>query len=194
MLYIAPIPLAQITTQKMTHANLSPLQQIIAVLPLLLLIICGCIIGYVVIHAEYKEGILQNSSITPDTVNEKMLYDILKETQAYYQNNRRQMTIIFICAIISCFVGLTVLMTSIFYFAGEAKTIGSLSGTIISFISGAFFWIYKQCNKQVEGYFNTLTYLQNIFIAMELIKDCPDDIKNEKICKIIDSLMEHHSK
>ena len=45
-----------------------------------------------------------------------MLYSTLIETRAYYKNNRRQMAIIFICAIISSFAGLTVLMVSVFSF------------------------------------------------------------------------------
>lgn len=99
------------------------------------------------------------------------------------------MAIIFVCAIISCFVGLTVLMISIFYFNDKAQTMGIISGTVVSFISGSFFWIYKQCNNQVQHYFNELIKIQNIFIAMELIEECNEKTKNQNITKIIDKLI-----
>ena len=138
-----------------------------------------------------KEEKITDHISEPDNAIGKMLFNSLQQTKAYYKNNRIQMTIIFICAIISCFVGLTVLMISIFYFNNEAQTqtLGIISGTVVSLISGTFFWIYKQCNNQVQHYFNELIKIQNIFIAMELIAECNDESKNQNIDKIIDKLI-----
>lgn len=125
----------------------------------------------------------------PDNTIGKMLYNSLQQTKSYYKNNRIQMTITFVCAIISCFIGLTVLMVSIFYFNDKSQTMGIISGTVVSFISATFFWIYKQCNNQVQHYFNELIRIQNFFIAMELIEKCNDKTKNQNINKVIDELI-----
>ena len=174
-----------------THVDRTSLEQFISDLPFMVIII-----GIFVLFIDVFKLLLKEEKITdhisePDNAIGKMLFNSLQQTKAYYKNNRIQMTIIFICAIISCFVGLTVLMISVFYFNNEAQTqtLGIISGTVVSLISGTFFWIYKQCNNQVQHYFNELIKIQNIFIAMELIAECNDESKNQNIIKIIDKLI-----
>ena len=181
--------LSTITIRKMTHTDQNTLDFFIALLPIIMMIIGLFITVIISIKAEYGVKKVPNYITEPDTASGKMLYNSLQQTKAYYKNNRIQMTIIFVCAIISCFVGLTVLMISVFYFHDEAKTMGIISGTVVSFISGTFFWIYKQCNNQVQHYFNELVKIQNIFIAIELTHECNDEVKNIKIDKIIDYLI-----
>ena len=182
-----------ISTRQITHANQTPLQMFISSFPFILMILCAFIIFIVLIKSEDNINKTSQSIAEPDTASGKMLYNSLQQTKAYYKNNRIQMTIIFVCAIISCFVGLTVLMISVFYFNDEAKTMGIISGTVVSFISGTFFWIYKQCNNQVQHYFNELIKIQNIFIAIELTQECNDEVKNTKVDKIIDYLINSSS-
>lgn len=171
------------------HIDRNPLELFIGLFPIILTIICFAIILIIIIKSEYNTNKISKSFTEPDNISGKMLYNSLQQTKSYYKNNRMQMSIIFVCAIISCFIGLTVLMISIFYFNDEAKTMGIISGTVVSFISGTFFWIYIQCNNQVKHYFNELIKIQNIFIAMELIEECNDEAKNQNINKIIDNLI-----
>lgn len=177
------------TVKKMTHIERTPLQTITVFLPLILIILCFFIFTIFVLKSEYDTRKTSKVLLEPDTISGKVLYNSLQQTKAYYKNNRTQMAIIFICAIISCFVGLTVLLVSIFYFNDEAKTMGIISGTVVSFISGTFFWIYKQCYNQVQFYFNELIRIQNISIAIELAQECTDEAKNANINKIIDFLI-----
>lgn len=177
------------TIRKMIHVDRTPLQTFTFSLPFILFILCMFIIAIFILKSEYDTCKISNKFSEPDTVSGKMLYNSLQQTKAYYKNNRIQMTIIFICAIISCFIGLTVLMFSIFYFNDKAQTMGIISGTVVNFISLTFFWIYKQCNNQVQHYFSELIKIQNIFIAIELIEECNDKTKNENINKIIDGLI-----
>lgn len=174
-----------------THVDRTPLEQFISELPFMVIIIGTFVVFIVVFKLLLKEEKITEHISEPDNAIGKMLFNSLQQTKAYYKNNRAQMTIIFICAIISCFIGLTVLMISIFYFDDEAQTqtLGIISGTVVSLISGTFFWIYKQCNNQVQHYFNELIKIQNIFIAMELIEECNDEYKNQNINKIIDKLI-----
>ena len=65
---------------------------------------------------------------------------------------------------------------------------GVISGSMPNF-SMRSMRIYKQCNNQVQHYFNELIKIQNIFIAMELIVECNDESKNQNINKIIDKLI-----
>ena len=185
--------LLTVTTKQMTHVNQTPLQMFISSLPFILIILCLFTFFIYVLKIEKDTNQTSQPIAEPDTASGKMLYNSLQQTKAYYKNNRIQMTIIFICAIISCFVGLTVLMISIFYFNDEAKAMGIISGTVVSFISGTFFWIYRQCNNQVQHYFNELIKIQNIFIAIELTQECSDEIKNIKVDKIIDCLINSSS-
>lgn len=185
------LTLATTVMKTRTHVDRTPLEQFISNLPFMVIIIGIFILFITVFKLLLKEEKITNHISEPDNAIGKMLFNSLQQTKAYYKNNRIQMTIIFICAIISCFVGLTVLMLSIFYFNNEAQTqtLGIISGTVVSLISGTFFWIYKQCNNQVQHYFNELIKIQNIFIAMELIVECNDESKNQNINKIIDKLI-----
>ena len=185
------LTLATTVMKTRTHVDRTPLEQFISNLPFMVIIIGIFILFIAVFKLLLKEEKITNHISEPDNAIGKMLFNSLQQTKAYYKNNRIQMTIIFICAIISCFVGLTVLMISIFYFNNEAQTqtLGIISGTVVSLISGTFFWIYKQYNNQVQHYFNELIKIQNIFIAMELIVECNDESKNQNINKIIDKLI-----
>lgn len=181
--------LATTVTRTRTHIDRTPLEQFVSDLPLILIFIGTLIFLIILVKTLLKEDKIPNPFSEPDTISGKMLYNSLQQIKAYYKNNRLQMTVIFICAIISCFVGLTVLLISIFYFNDEAKTMGIISGTVVSFISGTFFWIYKQCNSQVQLYFSELIKIQNIFIAIELTQECNDETKNANIDKIIEFLI-----
>lgn len=185
------LTLATTVMKTRTHVDRTPLEQFISNLPFMVIIIGIFILFIAIFKLLLKEEKITNHISEPDNAIGKMLFNSLQQTKAYYKNNRIQMAIIFICAIISCFVGLTVLMISIFYFNNEAQTqtLGIISGTVVSLISGTFFWIYKQCNNQVQHYFNELIKIQNIFIAMELIVECNDESKNQNINKIIDKLI-----
>lgn len=185
------LTLATTVIRTRTHVDRTPLEQFVSNLPFMVIIIGIFILFIAVFKLLLKEEKITDHISEPDNAIGKMLFNSLQQTKAYYKNNRIQMTIIFICAIISCFVGLTVLMISIFYFNNEAQTqtLGIISGTVVSLISGTFFWIYKQCNNQVQHYFNELIKIQNIFIAMELIAECNDESKNQNTDKIIDKLI-----
>lgn len=185
------LTLATTVIRTRTHVDRTSLEQFISDLPFMVIIIGIFVLFIAVFKLLLKEEKITDHISEPDNAIGKMLFNSLQQTKAYYKNNRIQMTIIFICAIISCFVGLTVLMISVFYFNNEAQTqtLEIISGTVVSLISGTFFWIYKQCNNQVQHYFNELIKIQNIFIAMELIAECNDESKNQNINKIIDKLI-----
>lgn len=127
--------LATTVIRSRTHIDRSPLEQLIVYLPFMLIIIGAFVLFIFIIHSTSNDNKISDHISEPDDAIGKMLYNSLQQTKAYYKNNRIQMTIIFMCAIISCFVGLTVLMISIFYFNDEAKTLGIISGTVVSFIS-----------------------------------------------------------
>lgn len=188
-MYTTCIKLATTFTRTRTHIDRTPLEQFISDLPFMVLFIGFFVFVIVAIKMTVNENKTPDYYLEPDNATGKMLYNSLQQTKAYYKNNRIQMIIVFVCAIISCFVGLTVLMISIFYFNDEAKTMGVISGTVVSFISATFFWIYKQCSNQVQHYFNILTHIQSIFIAMELVEKCSEKTKEKNINKIIDNLL-----
>ena len=182
------------TTRTVTKTPIdkTALEQFIGMLPLLLIILGMFIILLVVVKMTLKD---ESTSPMMDcdlsnNISNQLMRQIVKESAFYYKNNRRQMIAIFICALISCFAGLALLIFSALYFADEAKTMGIIGGIIINFISSIIFWIYKQCSKQVQCDFNTLIHLQNICLAIELINDCDDEIQNRKKEALIDKLLE----
>ena len=167
----------------------SPLEAFVGMLPLLVIIIGVVIVVILAIKSEYTDTERFDTFEKTDSTSGKMLYSVMQETNEYYKNNRGRINVIFISAVISCFVGLITIMISIFYFSDYAKTAGIVSGIIITFISNIFFWLYKQCDKRVQKYFNTLIYLQKVFIAMELVKECDEDMRKEKIGGLVDALI-----
>lgn len=172
-----------------SRVDQSPLEAFVGMLPLLVIII-GVIIGVILaIKSEYTDTERFDTFEKTDSTSGKMLYSVMQETNEYYKNNRRRINVIFISAVISCFVGLITIMISIFYFSDYSKTAGIVSGIIITFISNIFFGLYKQCDKRVQKYFNTLIYLQKVFIAMELVKECDEDMRKEKIGGLVDALI-----
>lgn len=164
-------------------------ERLVSMIPLVLLLIGVVTVILLIVRTESKDCDLALPVGEPETVSGRVLYSTLIETRAYYKNNRRQMAIIFICAIISCFAGLTVLMISVFYFPDQAQTAGAAAGAVMSLVSGGFFWIFRQCSRQVENYFHALIRLQNIFIAVELCKNCSEPLRDEKNAQLIDALM-----
>lgn len=108
------LTLATTVIRTRTHVDRTPLEQFVSNLPFMVIIIGIFILFIAVFKLLLKEEKITDHISEPDNAIGKMLFNSLQQTKAYYKNNRIQMTIIFICAIISCFVGLTVLMISIF--------------------------------------------------------------------------------
>lgn len=98
------------TTRTVTKTPIdkTALEQFIGMLPLLLIILGMFIILLVVVKMTLKD---ESTSPMMDcdlsnNISNQLMRQIVKESEFYYKNNRRQMIAIFICALISCFAGL----------------------------------------------------------------------------------------
>ncbi|AWK51067.1 hypothetical protein DIC82_08590 [Clostridium beijerinckii] len=93
--------------------------------------------------------------------------------------------IVLIAGIVLCFYGKLGLNITI---------LSSLSGLIGEFIGATSLLLYKESTKQIQLFFDKLSYLQHIMLSVELAERLDDSKKQEQISVIISSLIENKTK
>ena len=93
----------------------------------------------------------------------------------YYVINKSQAKWSFFASIFAVTAGLIVLVLTI----QKAKTglsmaAGSLSGALLEFIAGGFFYIYNKSLQQTLLFYTNLTRLQDTMLAVQLCKELAD--------------------
>lgn len=124
----------------------------------------------------------------------------LNQLNEYYTINKGQARSSFRFSIFSIIVGLVTILAGIWivYF-GNARIqlafISGVSGLLLEFIGGAYFFMYKKSLEQVNFFFGQLIKIQDTMLAINLAKNITDDTKNiEMYEKIITSLLERSLK
>ena len=175
-------------------------------------IITFCYLIYIL--SEHKDKLelqlerLRNErqEITQKIENEKEL-DIfhtiqlsLNQLNEYYTINKSQAKSSFRFSIFSIVLGLITILTGIWmiYFGNsniQTTFITGVSGIILEFIGGAYFFMYKKSIEQVNFFFAQLIKIQDTMLAINLTKNIPKEEKQiETTEKIIMSLLERSLK
>jgi MFS family permease len=124
----------------------------------------------------------------------------LNQLNEYYTINKGQARSSFRFSIFSIVVGLITIVTGIwfFYFGRsniELTFITGISGVLLEFIGGAYFFMYKKSLEQVNFFFGQLIKIQDTMLAINLANNIEDKEKRTVLTdKIITSLLERSLK
>ena len=120
----------------------------------------------------------------------------LNQLTEYYTLNKSQARSSFRVSIFAIIVGLFTIVGGIwmFYFRGlpnlQLATISSISGIIIEAIGGLYFFLYKRTLDQLNYFYDKLTEIQNIMLAIKLSESIENEEKQTDVrVKIINSLI-----
>jgi hypothetical protein len=155
---------------------------------------------------ELKNLIAERVIITQKIETEKEL-DIfhtiqlsLNQLNEYYTINKNQAKSSFRFSVFSIVIGLITILTGIWLqYLDIAKIeisyITAISGLILEFIGGAYFFMYKKSLEQVNFFFGQLIKIQDTMLSINLADNIENaDKKNEMNEKIIVSLLERSLK
>ena len=124
----------------------------------------------------------------------------LNQLNEYYTINKNQARSSFRFSIFSIVVGLITILAGIWIqYLGIAKIeisyITAISGLILEFIGGAYFFMYKKSLEQVNFFFGQLIKIQDTMLSINLADNIEnEDKKTEMNEKIIVSLLERSLK
>ncbi len=156
--------------------------------------------------AELKNLKAERVIITQKIETEKQL-DIfhtiqlsLNQLNEYYTINKNQAKSSFRFSVFAIVIGLTTILTGIWLqYLGIAKIeisyVTAISGLILEFIGGAYFFMYKKSLEQVNFFFGQLIKIQDTMLSINLADNIENiERKNEMNEKIIVSLLERSLK
>lgn len=151
------------------------------------------------IHEERKEITKKiESESTHDIFNTIQLS--LNQLNEYYTINKGQAKSSFGFSIFAIVIGLLTILVGIWLYYFKIREIQvtyltSISGVILEFIGGAYFFMYKKSLGQVNFFFGQLIKIQDTMLAINLAKNNSDNDKKSALEeKIIVSLLERSLK
>lgn len=124
----------------------------------------------------------------------------LNQLNEYYTINKNQAKSSFRFSVFSIVIGLLTILTGIWlHYLGVAKIeisyITAISGLILEFIGGAYFFMYKKSLEQVNFFFGQLIKIQDTMLSINLANNIENsERKTEMNEKIIVSLLERSLK
>ncbi|MNT18137.1 hypothetical protein D3C72_1533190 [compost metagenome] len=124
----------------------------------------------------------------------------LNQLAEYYSINKSQAKSSFSISIFSIVIGFLTIISGIWlqYFNQSNVSIvilSGVSGVILEFIGGAYFFMYKKSLEQVNFFFSQLVKMQDTMISINLANSLSDESKTiEMKEKIIVSLLERSLK
>ncbi|MBM7835931.1 TRADD-N-associated membrane domain-containing protein [Clostridium sardiniense] len=181
----------------------------IFVILMMLLFVCSlifliCIMSYLDITEDPTNKYLEALANERIKLNEKIetknnVMDVIKinlnQLNEYYTINKAQAKRSYSSSIAMITIGFILLIGAIIlWIFGKVglniTIIATLSGLISEFIGATSLLLYKESTKQIQLFFEKLSYLQHIMLAVELSERLNDDKKEEEIAIIISSLIE----
>ncbi|MGG7058440.1 TRADD-N-associated membrane domain-containing protein [Clostridium tertium] len=148
------------------------------------------------LEALAEERLKLNEKIKEE--NESNVLDVIKinlnQLNEYYTINKAQARRSYSFSIAMIIIGFLVLIFSIMlWLFGKIglniTIIATLSGLIAEFIGATSLLLYKESTRQIQLFFEKLSYLQHIMLAVELTERLNNDRKEEQIGEIISSLI-----
>lgn len=118
----------------------------------------------------------------------------LNQLDEYFTINKVQAKNSYSFSVTMIVIGFGVIITGVLLWHYGKLTlnvmvISTLAGVIAEFIGATSLLMYKESTKQIQLFFDKLTYLQHVMLAIELAEKLPDNSKTEQISSIITSLI-----
>jgi len=149
--------------------------------------------------SDHLEKLAQERDELNDKIKkENNVLDVIKvnlnQLDEYYALNKVQARRSYSFSITMIIIGFIVLISAIVLLISGKIAINitiiiSLSGLISEFIGATSLMLYKESTKQIQVFFNKLSYLQHIMLAVELAEKVNADKREEQISIIISSLI-----
>lgn len=124
----------------------------------------------------------------------------LSQLNEYYIINKSQARNSFRFSVFAVVVGLAMLVISIWMFAlqqtsnPQMAVITGISGVLIQFIGGAYFYLYRTSLVQLNYFFHQLVKMQDTMLSVRLCEQvAPEDRQNALREKVILTLLERSS-
>lgn len=141
---------------------------------------------------------------TKDRTDKNIIYYLtnleIKQLEVYYVITASQAKSSFRVSIGAIIVGFLTIIFGIGYFYLEASpniqitTISGISGILLQFIGGAYFFIYRNSLKQMNSYFDQLLKIQDTMLAIQLTKELQDKSKKVELTNILVTALLERSK
>lgn len=175
---------------------------------LVVLIFLSCLLSYLDIFGsstnEYLEKLADerfelNKKIETKNEVESNVMDVIKinlnQLNEYYTINKAQARRSYSFSIIMITLGFLMLIFTIgLWLFGKIglniTIISTLAGLIAEFIGATSLVLYKESTKQIQLFFEKLSYLQHIMLAVELSERLNDTKREDEMAIIISSLIE----
>lgn len=149
---------------------------------------------------QEREVIQQRLADTPKTDVFDTIQLNLNQLSEYYTINKSQAVNSFRFSVFAVVVGLITLIAGIwlFYFQTtpnlQMTVISSISGLLITFIGGAYFYLYRKGLDQLNYFFEQLIRMQDTMLAVKLSENFPNKEKHAELTeRIIIALLDRSS-
>lgn len=182
--------------------NISIVLLIVSVFSFFLLTVC--VASYTGIRenplSKYLENLTEErQELTKKIKEDNNILDVIRinlnQLNEYYTINKLQAKRSYSFSIAMIVIGFIMLILAImFWFFGKIglniTIIATLAGLIAEFIGATSLLLYKESTKQIQLFFDKLSYLQHTMLAIELTERLNEEKKEEQIAVIISSLIE----
>jgi hypothetical protein len=153
------------------------------------------------VDPNQKKG--QDSGKKPkENPYENIIYMTIRsliQLEGYYIINKGQAKSSFRVSIFAIIIGfLTIILgTGYFYLRPspnlQVTTLSAISGVLLQFIGGAYFFIYRKSLEQMNAYFDQLVNMQNTMVAIQLTRELTDPKKKlELTTTLVTTLLQRH--
>lgn len=162
--------------------------------------------------SKKDQDVLQKLSEEREEINQtiegKKDFDIfdtirlnLNQLNEYYAINKTQAKSSFLFSLFAIIVGLVTIIVGVgIQYYGKSTSVNttvltSISGLLLEFIGGAYFFMYKKSLEQVNFFFGQLIKIQDTMLAINLAKGLDNGEKEIELTeKIVISLLERSLK
>ncbi len=156
---------------------------------------------------EIKEALEKRlkNSLKEDTEAQDILHLTLintKQLRCFYSESRQQAKKSFFLAVTMCIIGgllLCLSITAIIFFDINTitLTIGAIGGSIVEFIAGTSFYVYRKSLRQYNHYYRSLHENERLLLILHLASKLTNDISQRQAdmySEIIRSQLEYINK
>lgn len=118
----------------------------------------------------------------------------LKQLNEYYKINKIQARKSYNFSVFTIICGLLLITFGVSYSIyqndiSNLSIITGMAGVLAEFIGGTSLYLFKESTKQIEMFFNKLSYIQNVMLAIDLTEKLDNSDKSKQIGLIIESLL-----
>lgn len=140
----------------------------------------------IIFHSEKKGKDNENNVL-------EMMYDNVSELREYYVISKQQARKSFSAALVACIFGFIIYLLGIIttiLFDTDVSVISIVGGSTAEVISAMFFWLYREATKQLSVYHQRLGSTEKYLTAIQIIKNLPEEKKNEQYCGLIEHILQ----